>query len=93
MTTALILCRVADYEKWRPRYESALQETIGIKSAHVWRRQDDPNLVAIAEVFESREAANAAFSVPGLREVMAADGVDLSSVRLEFLDDAGSMER
>ncbi len=49
--------------------------------------------MAVVEVFESREAANAAFSDPGLEDEMAADGVDLSSVRVEFLDDAGHVER
>ena len=67
--------------------------TIGIKSAEVWRGQDDPDLVAVAEVFESREAANAALSDPGLQDQMASDGVDLSSVRVEILDDAGHVER
>ena len=93
MTTALILFRVADYEVWRPRYNDALESTIGIKSAHIWRGEDDPNLVVVTEVFESREAANAAFSAPGLQDVMAADGVDLSSVQVEFLEDTEYIER
>lgn len=54
MTTVLILCRVANYDEWRPRYDGAVEPTIGIKSAQVWRGQADPDLVAIAEVFESR---------------------------------------
>jgi hypothetical protein len=70
-----------------------VERTIGIESAQVWRGQDDPDLVAVAEVFESREAANAAFADPSLQDQMAADGVDLSSVRVEFLDDAGHFER
>jgi hypothetical protein len=63
------------------------------RSAQVWRGQDDPDFVAVAEVFESREAANAALSDPGLPDEMAADGVDVSSVRVELLDDAGHIER
>jgi hypothetical protein len=90
MTTVLILFRVANYDEWRPRYDSAVERTIGIKSAQVWRGQDDPDLVAVAEVFESREAAKAALSDPGLEDEMAADGVDVSSVRVELLDDAGT---
>ena len=70
-------------------YERVVERTTGIRSAEVWHGQDDPDLVALVEVFESREAANAAFSDPGLEDEMAADGVDLSSVRVEFLDDAG----
>jgi hypothetical protein len=93
MTTVLILFRVADYDEFRPRYDDAVARTIGIKSAQVWRGQDDPNLIAVTEVFESREAANTAFADPGLQAQMAADGVELSSVRVEFLDDAGHLER
>jgi hypothetical protein len=93
MTTVLILFRVANYDEWRPRYDSAVERTIGIESAQVWRGQDDPDLVAVAEVFESREAAKAALSDPGLEDEMAADGVDVSSVRVELLDDAGHIER
>src|SRR4029450_3473859 len=51
MTTVLILFRVANYDEWRPRYDSAVERTIGIESAQVWRGQDDPDLVAVAEVF------------------------------------------
>ena len=93
VTTVLILFRVANYDEWRPRYDNALERTIGVKSAQVLCGQDDPDLVVIVEVFESREAARAALSVPGLQDEMAADGVDLSSVRVEFLDDAGHIER
>jgi quinol monooxygenase YgiN len=93
MTTVLILFRVANYDEFRPRYDDAVERTVGIISAHVWRGQDDPNLVVVAEVFESREAANAAFADPDLQDQMAADGVDLSSVRVEFLDDAGHFDR
>jgi hypothetical protein len=93
MTTALILFRVADFDEFRPRYDDAVARTIGFKSAQVWRGQDDPNLVVVAETFESPKAARAAFSAPGLEDEMAADGVDLASVRVEFLDAAGHIER
>ena len=93
MTTVLILFRVANYETFRPRYDDAVERTIGIKSAQLWRGQDDPNFVVVAEDFESAEAARAALSAPGLQEAMAAEGVDLASVRVEFLEDAGHIER
>ena len=93
MTTVLILFRVANFDEWRPRYDRAVERTTGIRSAEIWRGQDDPDLVAVVEVFESREAANAVFSNPGLQDEMAADGVDLSSVRVEFLYYAGHFER
>ena len=93
VTTVLILFRVASFDEWRPRYDNALERTIGVKSAQILGGQDDPDLVVIVEVFESREAARAALSVPDLQDEMAADGVDLSSVRVEFLDDAGHIER
>jgi hypothetical protein len=40
--------RVANFDEWRPGYDSAVERTIGIKSVQVWRGQDDPDLVAVA---------------------------------------------
>ena len=53
------------------------------------RGQDDPNLVAVIETFESREIADALLNDPAVEEAMIKDGVDLSSVRVEYLEDVG----
>ena len=89
MVTVLIRCRVADYDFWRPRYDTAVErdtESDGLLSTHVWRGQDDPNLVVIIEAYESRESAEALMNNPPIQAEMVADGVDPSSVQLDFLD-------
>jgi RecJ-like exonuclease len=90
MTTVLFLCRVADYDTWRPRYDDSVDMFDQVLASQVLRGQDDPNLVAIIETFESREIAEALFSDPAVEEAMIADGVDLSSLRVEYLDDVGA---
>ena len=89
MTTVLILCRVADYERWRPLYDESVRAFDQVLSSQVLRGQDDPNLVAVLETFESREIAEAVFSDPAAEEAMIRDGVELASVRVEYLDDVG----
>jgi hypothetical protein len=89
MTTVLILCRVADYDSWRPRYDDSVDMFDQVLTSQVLRGQDDPNLVAVIETFESREIAEALFNDPAVEEAMIKDGVDLSSVRVEYLDDVG----
>jgi hypothetical protein len=90
MVTLLIRCRVADYDFWRPRYDTAVErdKNRGLRSSRVWRGQDDPNLVVIIETHESRASAEALMSNPEIQADMVADGVDVSSVLLDFLDDA-----
>jgi hypothetical protein len=89
MTTVLVLCRVADYDTWRPRYDDSVDMFDQVLTSQVLRGQDDPNLVAVIETFESREIAEALFNDPAVEEAMIKDGVDLSSVRVEYLDDVG----
>ena len=62
-----------------------------LRSWRLWRSQDDPNLIAIIETFDSREIAEPIWTSPETKAAMEADGVDMSSVRIEFLDevDAG----
>lgn len=87
MTTVLCRCRVADYEAWRPGYDHAVRVTPGILAFRLWRSQDDPNLVVVEETFESREEAQAAWTSAETEAAMAADGVDMSSVRIEYYDE------
>ena len=91
MVTLLIRCRVADYDFWRPRYDGAVTRDLdggGLLSSQVWRGHDDPNLVVIVETYESRESAEALLNSPDIQADMLADGVDASSVQLDFLDEA-----
>ena len=56
------------------------------------RGADDANFIVVAEVFESREIADAVVNDPATRETMAAHGVDVSTLEFELVDeiDAGS---
>ena len=90
-TTVHCTCRVADYEAFRPGYDKAL-EVFGehIRSWRLWRSQDDPNSIVIEEVFDSREVAEAIWTDPRTTAAMEADGIDMASVRIEYLDKVGS---
>jgi quinol monooxygenase YgiN len=90
MVTLLIRCRVADYDVWRPRYDTAAARDsgLGLRSSRVWRSQDDQDVVVIMETYESREAVEALLANPAIQAEMVADGVDVSSAQLDFLDEA-----
>ena len=89
-TTVLCRCRVADYEGWRPGYDHAVQVTPGVRSFRLWRGQDDPNLVVVEETFATREEAQAAWTSAEAQAAMEADGVDMSSVWIEYFDEVES---
>ena len=89
MTVILMTrCRVADFDIWRARFDSFAAAQPALLSYRVWRGQDDPNFVVLMETFESREALDAVMSDPKLQDTMVEDGVDLSSVTTDFLDEA-----
>jgi hypothetical protein len=90
MTTVLCRCRVADYDTWRPGYDHALQVTPGIRTFRIWRGQDDPNLVVVEETFDSRDEAETVWTSAETEAAMVADGIDMSSVSIEYLDEVGS---
>jgi hypothetical protein len=92
MTTVLINSRVADYEAWRPAFDRAMEAewTSPIRSYHVWRGQDDLNLVVVAQTFDSREVAEAFANSSVLREAMGRAGVIESSVQIDYLDEVAS---
>jgi len=87
MTVLLTRCRVADFDAWRPRFDAFASAQPAILSCRIWHGADDPNLVVLMETWDSREAADAILSDPRLQEAMVEDGVDLSSVTLDFLDE------
>ena len=94
MTTLLLRFRVADYDAWRPEYDSAIERTSEVRSSRVWRGQDDPNLVVIAETYDSREVAEAllaeALADPAIQAEIEEYGVDMSSVQIDYLDEVGT---
>ena len=95
MVTLLIRCRVADYDFWRPRYDAAVARdtAMGVRSSQVWRGKDDENLVVIIETYDSRASAEALMNDPAIQAEMVADGVDPSSVQLDFLDETAPVLR
>jgi hypothetical protein len=56
----------------------------------VWRRLDDPNLVIVANTFDSRQAAEAVMNSATLREAMGRGGVIQSSVRIDYVDEVAA---
>ncbi len=90
MTTVFGRFQVADYDTWQPGYDHAVQVTPGIRTYRAWRGQDDPNLVMVEETFDSREAAQAAWTSAETQAAMEADGIDMSSVWIEYFDEVAS---
>jgi hypothetical protein len=92
MTTVLMRFRVAEFDAWRDGYLRAMAGPIGadVRSHRIWRGQDDPKLVVLEETYDSREAAQATIDNPQTEEAMKADGIDLASVALDYLDEVGS---
>ena len=96
MVTLLVRCRVADYDAWRAAWIPALQQHYDrgeVRSFRLWRGLEDPNLVVVAEVFESREIAEAVMNDPAARQVMAAHGVELSTLQSDLVDEVDSGTR
>jgi hypothetical protein len=90
MVTVLCACHVADFDRWLQGYLLDVEETGDVRSFRVWRGQDDPDMVTIMEMFDSRETAEAAMSSADVFEAMKRDGVDLSSLQVQFLDEVTS---
>ena len=87
MTTVIASFDVADWDHWRAGYANAVAGDPELRSWRIWRGQDNPNRVYIAETFDSREVAERLFTSDATREAMIADGIDMSSLRFEFLDE------
>jgi hypothetical protein len=92
MTTVLCHCRVADYDSWRRGCDHALKVTPGVRSFRAWRAQDDPSLVMLEETFDTREPAEAAWTSAEPLAAMEADGIDMSSLWVEYFDEVGPGE-
>jgi quinol monooxygenase YgiN len=91
MVAVIVHHRVADYDIWRREFDHTVEGADATNlSYQVWRGQDDPNLVIVANTFESRKAAEAVMNSPALREAMARGGVIASSVRIDFVDEVTS---
>jgi quinol monooxygenase YgiN len=87
MTTVIASFDVADWDDWRAGYANAVTADPDLRSWRILRAQDNPNHVVIVETFDSREIAERAFTSEQTRELMAADGIDMSSLRFDFYDE------
>ncbi len=89
MITVLVNHRVADYDDWKAAYDriDAGPLASDVRSHRIWRGLDDPNLVIVAETFESREIAEAVFAHPELVEEIIKAGVDIASMELHYLEE------
>jgi len=92
MITVLVSHRVADYDEWKTAYDrvDAGPLASNVRSYRIWRDLDDPNLVIVAETFETREIAETAFAQPELLEEIASAGVDMTSVEVHYLEELAS---
>jgi quinol monooxygenase YgiN len=90
MTTAIVLHRVADYDKWRPVYDSLddVRDKAGVVHQEVLRSQDDANLVVVRHDFTDRSAAEGFFASPELAQGMEEAGVDPATLQIHFADPA-----
>ena len=95
MTTVFVYHRVANYDTWRPEFDRAVAAdwSKDARAYRVWRGEDDPNLVIVANTFDSRQAAEALMNNATLREAMGRGGVIESSVRIDYVDEVAARTR
>jgi quinol monooxygenase YgiN len=84
--------RVADFDAWKEFYDSVadMQRAGGVIDHAVLRSPDDPHMVVVVHTFASHDAAQAFFSNPEMEPVLLKAGVDLSTLRAEFLDEVAA---
>ena len=87
MTVVFAYHRVRDYDFWRAGYARAIESTKEVRSFRVWRGQDDPNYVITPETFDSREIAEAIWTNQETKDAMEGDGIDMSTLVIEYLDE------
>jgi len=80
MSQALIIVKhpVADFDTWRGGYDNAqpVRDAHGVTAAEVLQDPADPNNVTVLHWFPSLEQAQAFAGDPGLKDAMAAAGVN-----------------
>ena len=86
----LVLHRVNDYMQWRDVYDSVgeMQAAGGVVEEAVFRAESDPDNVLVMHRFASMGEAHAYFANPLLADAIREAGVDETTVRLEFYEEA-----
>jgi len=69
--------RVSDWDEWRRGFEAhrPVQERYGATGFLLYRREDDPSIVAVVMQFPTKEQLDAFLSDPSLGEAMQNAGV------------------
>ena len=95
MTTVLVHHRVVDYDVWKQEYDRIVAGPLGaaVREFRVWRGIDDPNLVVVAETYDSRAAADEASAHPDLAAAFERAGVVMSSMQIDYVAEVGAGER
>ena len=90
MATVFVLHRVKDYGKWREVYDSAatMQAAGGVLQEAVFQAEGDPESVLVLHRFATMTEAHAYFENPQLADAVREAGVDETTVRLEFYEEA-----
>jgi hypothetical protein len=91
MSICVLREQLADYDAWKTGFyahlDTAQMETVGVTIEAVYRDADDPNVVLTLIRVVSREQGEAMLADPALRAEMEANGVDLSTLRVEWYED------
>jgi hypothetical protein len=85
--------QLADHDAWKSGFYAEFtthaeqMQSIGVALEAVYRDADDPNVVLTVIRFAGREQGEAMLVDPTSRADMEANGVDLSTLRVEWYDD------
>jgi hypothetical protein len=85
--------QLADYDAWRTGFyadinrNAAQMQSVGVSLEAVYREADDPNLILTTFRFASRQQGEAMLADPASRPALEANGVDLSTLRVEWYEE------
>jgi len=90
LTTVFVLHRVKNYAAWRRVYDGveAMQSAGGVLDEAVFQAEGDPENVLVMHRFANLQAAHEYFENPQLLEAVREAGVDETTVRVEFYEEA-----
>ena len=94
MPLCMLREHLADFDAWRRGFYDDLNAhatemaSVGITLQAAYRDGDDPNVVLTLIRFASRAQGEAMLADPAMRAAMAANGVDLDRLRVEWYEDA-----
>jgi hypothetical protein len=90
MATSFVHHKVNDYSTWRKVYDSVaeIQKAGGVTDEAVSRSVDDSNEVLVMHRFATMDQARSFLEGAELRDAMGQAGVDVSTLRVEFYEEA-----